>query len=247
MNYLKYPMKNMKITQTYDGGYSHFNSSHGTPRDYPIDEAGKDSGREYFYCPCDEMVVKKIYGIVTGKTSANGAWLESTSECDFADVTRDYATVKFVHMNDSDFGDDEIYVGKIYKRGEAIGREGTSGNATGNHVHITAGKGKMKGSGWEKNDKGAWVLTTTKGTFKPEELFFVDESFTSVIKSSGLSFKNLPKPKFTMKDAVIAMQAVSKLIIPTEEQTAKYDLDKDGHITMSDAVSILQEVSRFSD
>ena len=146
-NYLIFPMKVMGITQTYDGKTSHYISSHGTPADYPIDIAGKDTGREPFYCPCDEMEVVKIAGDVTGDNHANGAWLVSTSEVDFADGTRDICTIKFVHMNNPDFGRNGIYVGRKYKRGELIGYEGTS-HASGNHVHMSAGKGGLKGSGW---------------------------------------------------------------------------------------------------
>ena len=110
-NYLIFPMKVMGITQTYDGKTSHYISSHGTPADYPIDIAGKDTGREPFYCPCDEMEVVKIAGDVTGNNHANGAWLVSTSEVDFADGTRDICTIKFVHMNNSDFGRNGNFAG----------------------------------------------------------------------------------------------------------------------------------------
>lgn len=190
-NYLIFPMKVMGITQTYDGKTSHYASSHGTPADYPIDIAGKDTGREPFFCPCDSMEVVKIAGDITGNNHANGAWLVSTSEVDFADGTRDYVTIKFVHMNNSDFGKNGIYVGRKYKRGELIGFEGTS-HATGNHIHMSAGKGKMKGSGWTKNSKGSWVITTTNGTAKPETLFFIDPEFTSIKNAKGLVFKEVP-------------------------------------------------------
>lgn len=191
-NYLIFPMKVMGITQTYDGKTSHYISSHGSPADYPIDIAGADTGRSPFYCPCDEMKVVKIAGDVTGANHANGAWLVSTSEVDFADGTRDFVTIKFVHMNNSDFGKNGIHVGRKYKRGELIGYEGTS-HASGNHIHMSAGKGKMKGSGWTKNSKGAWVITTTHGTAKPETLFFVDPEFTSIKNAKGLTFKEIPK------------------------------------------------------
>ena len=191
-NYLIFPMKVMGITQTYDGKTSHYVSSHGSPADYPIDIAGADTGRSPFYCPCDEMKVVKIAGDVTGANHANGAWLVSTSEVDFADGTRDFVTVKFVHMNNSDFGKNGIYVGRKYKRGELIGYEGTS-HASGNHIHMSAGKGKMKGSGWTKNSKGSWVITTTNGTAKPETLFFVDPEFTDIKNAKGLIFKEVPK------------------------------------------------------
>lgn len=191
-NYLTFPMKVLGISQTYDGRTSHYTCSHGTPADYPIDIAGADTGRSPFYCPCDEMEVKKIAGDITGNNHANGAWLVSTSKVDFADGTSDYCTIKFVHMNNSDFGKNGIYVGRKYKRGELIGYEGTS-HATGNHIHMSAGKGKMKGSGWTKNSLGSWVITTTSGTAKPETLFFIDPSFTTIHNAKGLKFKELPK------------------------------------------------------
>lgn len=205
-NYLTFPMKVLGISQTYDGKTSHYNCSHGTPADYPIDIAGKDTGREPFYCPCDEMEVVKIAGDVTGNNHANGAWLVSTSEVDFADGTRDICTIKFVHMNNSDFGRNGIYVGRKYKRGELIGYEGTS-HASGNHIHMSAGKGKMKGSGWQKNTLGSWVITTTRGTDKPERLFFIDPNFTTVKNAKGLTFKTLPKEE--VKKQVIKFGVVS--------------------------------------
>ena len=191
-NYLIFPMDVMGITQTYNGKTSHYASSHGTPADYPIDIAGADTGRSAFLCPCDEMEVVKIAGDITGNNHANGAWLVSTSEVDFADGTRDFVTIKFVHMNNSEFGKYGIHVGRRYIRGELIGYEGSS-HATGNHIHMSAGKGKMKGSGWTKNSKGSWVITTTHGTAKPETLFFVDPEFTAIKNAKGLKFKEVPK------------------------------------------------------
>ena len=36
----------MTITQSYTGTYSHLTHTTGYPKDYPIDEAGKDTGRD---------------------------------------------------------------------------------------------------------------------------------------------------------------------------------------------------------
>ena len=205
-------MNVMGITQTYDGKTSHYSCSHGTPADYPIDIAGADTGRSPFYCPCDEMKVVKIAGDVTGNNHANGAWLVSTSEVDFADGTRDFVTIKFVHMNNSDFGKNGIHVGRKYKRGELIGYEGTS-HASGNHIHMSAGKGGLKGSGWTKNSKGSWVITTTHGTAKPETLFFVDPEFTTIKNARGLKFKELPKEekKKVIKFGVVSGEVKTKV------------------------------------
>ena len=188
-NYLTYPMKTMKITQGYTGNYSHNPHSAGSPKDYPWDEAGADSGREYFYCPCDKMKVVRVYGV--GGSGTNTIWLESTSKVDFADGTSDYVTMLVTHPNDDDLKN--IKKGKTYTRGQQICREGTDGNATGNHFHFAAGKGKMKDSGWVKNSQKAWVLTTTNGAYKPEQLFYIDKSFTTVVADKGIKFKEKPK------------------------------------------------------
>lgn len=205
-NYLIFPMKVMGISQTYDGKTSHYTCSHGNPADYPIDIAGDTTGRSPFYCPCDEMKCVKIAGDITGNNHANGAWFVSTSKVDFADGTRDYVTIKFVHMNNSDFGKKGIYVGRKYKRKELIGYEGTS-HASGNHIHMSAGKGTLAGSGWTKNSLGSWVITTTHGTAKPETLFFIDEDFTKIHNDKGLKFKTMPKDEEETK--VIKWRVVS--------------------------------------
>ena len=187
-NYLIYPMKVMKISQGYTGNYSHAPHSDGSPKDYPWDEAGADSGREYCYCPCDKMKVTKVYGV--GAAGTNTIWLESTTKVDFADGTNDYVTILITHPNDDDLKN--IKKGQTFTRGQQICREGTDGRATGNHFHFAVGKGKMTGSGWTYNTKRAWVLSTTNGPCKPEAAFFIDKNFTQVLSNKGLKFKEVP-------------------------------------------------------
>lgn len=189
MNYLIYPCKILRITQNYNGKTSHYPHTVGSPKDYPIDEGCKDSGREWLYCPCDRMVVKKNYTAGT-----NTLWLESTEKVNFADGTSNYFTMLITHPNNDDMK--KCPVGKVFTRGQQIVREGIDG-ATGNHLHISGGKGKFSGSGWTKNSKGKWVLTCTGGTYKPEKLFYLDTAFTKVISKGGINFKTLPKTKAT--------------------------------------------------
>lgn len=190
-NYLIYPFKTMRITQTYYGKTSHYPHTIGTPKDYPLDEGCTDTGRDWMYCPCDEVVVKRIYGV--GNRGVNTIWLESTSKVVFADGTTDYMTMLATHPNDDDLR--IIHDGQKFKHGDKICREGTDG-ASGNHIHLSVGKGKMKGNGWTQNSKGKYVLTTTGGTMKPEQAFFVDPYFTRIVSSGGLTFKKLPKEKY---------------------------------------------------
>lgn len=187
-NYLVYPCKTMNITQSYTGNYSHGPHNSGSPKDYPWDDACSGTGRDWMYCPCDKMKVMRVYGV--GAAGTNTLWLQSTSKVLFADGTSDYVTMLITHPNDDDLK--KIKEGQTFKRGQQICREGTDGNATGNHFHFSAGKGKFEDNGWKKNSKSKWVLVTTNGTFKPEKLFFVDKAFTSIKNDKGLCFEEKP-------------------------------------------------------
>lgn len=180
----------MRITQSYTGTVSHKPHTTGTPTDYPIDEGNKDTGRDYMYCPCDEMVVKRVYGV--GNKGTNTFWLESTSKVIFADGSEDYFTMLITHPDDSELKN--IKVGDVFKRKEKICREGKDG-ATGYHFHFSGGKGKFKGNGWLKNSNSKWVLNVTEKAYEPENLFFIDPGFTKIIDSKGLKFKFLPEEK----------------------------------------------------
>lgn len=188
-NYLTYPCKVMNITQGYNGSASHKPHTTGSPKDYPWDEACGNTGRSPMYCPCDEMKIKRI-----STAGTNTIWLESTSKVWLADGTQAYVTLMVTHPNDSDIK--RLKVGQRFKRGELICYEGIDGGATGNHFHFSVGKGKVKSNGWKENSKGKWVLTCTDGTYKPEALFYIDPEFTTVKKSNGLKFKELPKVEF---------------------------------------------------
>ena len=189
-NYLTYPFKVMRITQSYVGTTSHLPHTTGTPKDYPLDEGDKDGGRSPFYCPCDEVEIVRIYGV--GNRGVNTIWVTSTSKVIFADGTSDYCTIQITHPNDSDIRG--LRVGQKFKRGAIICYEGTDG-ATGNHIHHSIGKGKMKGTGWTPNSKGKYVLTTTNGAVKPENAYAIDEKFTKVVNKQGLPFKTLASVK----------------------------------------------------
>ena len=196
MNYLTYPFKTMRITQNYNGTTSHKPHTTGKPADFPLDEGGTDGNRDWIYCPCDEIVIKRIYGV--GNGGINTMFLESTSKVDFADGTNDYCCIQITHPNDSDLK--RLKVGQKFKRGEKICQEGTDG-ATANHIHHSVGKGKYKGTGWVKNSNGKFVIDTEKGGVKPEKAYFIDPSFTKCMNKGSLTWKNLPKEE---KKAVVA-------------------------------------------
>ena len=146
MNYLTYPLKVMNITQGYNDNYTHKRHSEGNLKDYPIDDACGSGNNSYFYCPCDEMVVKKVYGV--GLRASNTIWLESTTP-DITPTFTDYITIMIVHPKDKDLKN--VYVGRKYQRNEALFPKAADGFATGQHYHITLGRGKSSCSGWTKN------------------------------------------------------------------------------------------------
>ena len=196
MNYLIYPIKIMNITQTYKNDFSHSRHTVGTPKDYPIDDnCGATGPNGYFYCPCDAMTVKKIYGV--GSSSSNVLWLESTTPVITPTFT-DYVTIMIGHIEDAELN--KLKIGQTFTRKEPIAIEGKDGFATGEHFHIVVGRGKFKGSGWVKNTNDIWVINTTGGSVKPEDAFFIDNTFTTVKNSAGLNFLDLYIPDIEEDD-----------------------------------------------
>lgn len=196
MNYLIYPIKIMNITQTYKNDFSHSRHTVGTPKDYPIDDnCGATGPNGYFYCPCDAMTVKKIYGV--GSSSSNVLWLESTTPVITPTFT-DYVTIMIGHIEDAELN--KLKIGQTFTRKEPIAIEGKDGFATGEHFHIVVGRGKFKGSGWVKNTNDIWVINTTGGSVKPEDAFFIDNTFTIIKNSAGLNFLDLYIPNIEEDD-----------------------------------------------
>lgn len=218
-NYATYPCKVMNITQGYTGSYTHSQHNTGSPKDYPWDEACSNSGRDWMFCPCDEMKVVRICGVGNGYT--NTLWLESTTVVYFADGTSGYLILLITHPNDDDLK--KIKKGDIFKRGEKICREGTDGNATGNHFHFSAGKGKMTGNGWKENSKGKWVLTCSESTAKPEQIFYIDPAFTTIKNAKGLKFKELPKVITAVTSSSTTTSAKKESFLPPRGYFKKGD------------------------
>ena len=195
-NYATYPCSYMKILQspfalTSGNSNSHYYYSDASANyhDYPIDEACEDKTRSWFYCPCDEMEIKRIYG-VGNSSKTNTIWLRSTSKVKMP-CGEDYLVLMIMHPEDDDLK--VLSVGQKFERGEKIFREGMNGNATGNHFHMSAGKGDLSSNGWRENTNGRWVLTATNGTIEPQDAFYVDKDFTTENNNGGISFTYLPE------------------------------------------------------
>ena len=212
INYLTYPTADMNITQNYSDGYSHAPHSQGSPADYPIDEGCSDSGRDWFYCPCDEMVVARIYGVGTAGT--NTVWLSSTSKVHMP-CGEDFVTIQVIHPNDDTLSG--LSVGQKFHRGDRMFLEGDDGNATGYHFHIAVGIGESVGSGWTQNSQGVWVNQTSGKQLKPEEAFWIDDAFTTVKNDGGIAFRHLSTEPEVVPEATPAKND------PQTQEAAKDD------------------------
>lgn len=131
--YFMFPMNEyIYISQGENGSYSH----KGT---LCIDFLGwNENGRVYkcpYYAPCDAKCVAKGSG---------GDWVafESIDKVHCADGT--LSKMCWVQVHD----DTPLSVGTIVKQGEVIGHTGTTGNVTGDHLHLNVAKGEWSSSGW---------------------------------------------------------------------------------------------------
>lgn len=193
-NYAVYPCKHMNITQNAFYRESNNKNTHyyysdpaANYHDYPIDEGCSDSGRDYMYCPCDEMEIKHIYGVNGGGT--NTIWLQSTSRVKMP-CGEDYLVMMVMHPNDDDLG--TLSVGQKFTRGVPMMREGNDAPATGNHFHISVGKGTFTRPIWRENSNGCWVLNLDGEPIEIQDAFYLDRSFTTVRNSAGITFDNVP-------------------------------------------------------
>jgi hypothetical protein len=139
-----FPMQYMNITQGEYGSYSHQGI-------LALDIAGKDWSIDDFMAPFRGKIVKIDASI------GNAVWLESIDKVLFADGTYDYMTVLSIHDNNIS----NLYVGKIIEKDVVYYQEGTAGNATGNHVHMTVFRGKYSTRTSISAYKGLFIRSST--------------------------------------------------------------------------------------
>lgn len=192
-------MKNLRITQHYTGSTSHrphwCNLKTGKPlpgiKDYPTDNGGKDGGKDPVYATVD-LIVYRIWGV--GTAGINTLFVNTKDKVKLANGKTDYACWYMTHPNDADLR--KYKPGMVIKKGSIICYEGTDG-ASGNHIHLSVGRGKLSGNGWAANANNKYVITCTGGPLKPEDAFFVDPQFTKILGTAGIPFKKLPAASST--------------------------------------------------
>ena len=124
-----FPMPYLYMSQDEGGSYSHLYT-------YSIDCLGWGANGRIYKCPYYAPCTLKCLRVSSG----NVVW-ESTDKVHYADGTLDYVTINFVHDDDTSVH----YVGEIIQQGDLIGHTGTTGNVTGDHVHINTARGHYAG------------------------------------------------------------------------------------------------------
>lgn len=191
--YAIYPFDYMRITQNHEGKIPDSSKignhlAHWKPNanysDKPFDEAGKDGGRDYFIAKNEYKLVQKLGTQSTGYSVR----LETTNKVKipFQDEPV-ILEVTLTHLNYDDWS--KLYNNQIIKKGQKLFREGTSGQATGNHFHCTANKGKYYGL--LQNSNGKWCYTYEKSLL-PDEAYYIDSS-VNILYANGYTFKEVPK------------------------------------------------------
>ena len=129
-----FPLEYMNASQEEGGGYSHA----GTLQ---MDFLGWGAGgRVYqcpYYAPCSCTCVA-----TTDASTHNRVW-QSTNQVHLADGTLSYVTFEFAHDDFPPYN-----VGATINQGTIIGRTGTAGFVTGDHVHFQCARGTY--AGWEQ-------------------------------------------------------------------------------------------------
>lgn len=193
MEYAVYPFEYMRITQRHDEGnhLAHWSPFKGCS-DKPFDEATKDGGRGYF-------VPKNKYRVVEKSGSQNNGYnvrLETVNKVKIPYQDDPVILeVTLTHLNYDDYS--KLYNGQIINIGEKIIREGTSGQASGNHLHCTANIGKYYG--FKQNGNGKWCFVYEK-SLTPEEAFYIDNT-VQILNNKGYNFKEVPKIHYVKGDS----------------------------------------------
>lgn len=163
------------LTQGNDDDFSHFGSS-------ALDFAKPEKQFDY-YAPFDMkcLEVNASFHMIT--------W-ESLEKVKYIDGTEDYVSMYTIHDNEIRWS-----VGQTVKKNEFIGKSGTGGQATGDHVHLETAKGKYTG--------GAYITSPSGGQryniFNPYPMYNIfsicnniTKETTTIINQTGRTQNDFP-------------------------------------------------------
>lgn len=212
---LLFPMEVMSITQGNNEG-THMGTN-------ALDNAGKDTGIDPTFAPCDMRLVA-----YDSYANGNAVFFESLKKVRFRDGTIDYATFMFIH--DNSIADILAYAkqGKTWGQGQEFGDEGTAGKATGNHVHMEVAKGRYTHM-YNKNGYGVYYLPRNVSA---DLAFFTDG--TTIKANRG--FKNWANSSAVNATTSTATQAKkSNAVIAEEVLAGKWGTGSDRKTRLTNA------------
>ena len=163
MQYPIYPLKNVRETQGVNGSYSHKDT-------FAIDDGGKDSGICSAYAPCDCKIIR-----ISSQGNGNIVYFESLNKVKLANGQVDYINFRMIHDNNIS----DLKVGQVFKQFDKCYDEGTSGKATGNHIHLQVAKGKY--TGINLGSGGSYRLNNE---MHPKDVFCMLKGYNTILKSS---------------------------------------------------------------
>lgn len=173
-------MHHLNITQIGSGydGLNHYSHS-----SYEVDLAGSDAGIDYWKNISQDLYWK-CAGALGNQSTGNTRFFWS---CDAngnpksvycADGRLRVLTLALTHSFRN------FPIGHIFAPNEVMYQEGTSGNATGNHIHLEVCEGQVARK--ESNSKGFYTLPNM---LPANAVFFVYSPYTTVVTTDGLTFK----------------------------------------------------------
>ena len=170
-----FPLEFMYLTQGEGGSYSHAGS-------YAMDFQGmyNVSTRRYrcpYYAPVDLTLV------AIADSNSHSYVYTSNNEVNFVDGTTGYFTILVAHDNDS------YSVGRVVHQGYELGKTGTYGIGTGDHVHIEVKKGTYEGC--HTNNEGVYMLTNSTHLY---DLFGVND--TVLLVDGGYNWQEFSDTPF---------------------------------------------------
>lgn len=189
MEYALFPMKNVSISRrAFKPGTTHTNLN-------AIDINGEDKSKEYGRAPCRCRVLKILPITATGyaNTIIFGSCDQSGQPAEVLCADGVPRVLSFAFTHDHKIRVEE---GQIVTQGEIVYAEGTTGNASGNHIHLEVGEG------WQykkvKNNYGDWSLQSLLFAYK---VFWLKEGYHKVTNFglNGYTFKWIKEGNKIMK------------------------------------------------
>lgn len=154
-----FPLDRLHITQGENGSYSHQGS-------LAIDFIGSSTLYPY-YAPVDLKLVSVI---------SAGYVYESKQPVRWVNNLLDHFCLLVAHDDNTSYS-----VGREVNQGQFLGRTGTTGNVTGDHLHLEVSQGLY--TGMEQNSHGVWVL---KNQVSMTQLFDIRD--TVIVNDYGYSW-----------------------------------------------------------